>query len=90
MTDNDIIEMIVSQCAAGKPFSINQLRGGEWVKIIDFPIDAIKIVRERAIKEFAERLAEKYADLYGYRDGLLECEIDNLVKEMTEGEDGNV
>ena len=45
----------------------------------------VQTAKTEAIKEFAKRLAEKYADLYGYRDGLLECEIDNLVKEMTEG-----
>ena len=39
-------------------------------------------IKAEAIKEFAERLAEKYACLYGYRDGLLEGEIDDLVKEM--------
>lgn len=46
-------------------------------------------IKAETIKEFAERLAVKYADLYGYRDGLLECEIDNLVKEMTEEQANN-
>ena len=84
MTDNDVIEMIVSRCAAGKPFSVNKRQDGEWVKVMDFPIDAIKIVRERAIKEFAERVKEELTTGAGImRVSALDI-IDSLVKEMTE------
>lgn len=51
-------------------------------------LDLIENARTKAITEFAERLKPKVDCEYGnkfYRDKCFE-EIDNLVKEMTEGE----
>lgn len=43
--------------------------------------------KTEAIKEFAERLSEKAPHITEERFHILWYEIDNLVKEMTEGED---
>ena len=47
-------------------------------------LEAIEVVKCRAIKEFAERLKEIKANLETLRMPLLNMDIDNLVKEMTE------
>lgn len=48
---------------------------------------ARKIIKSNAIKEFAERLKERYEKHILCSTNILNNEIDNLVKEMTEKED---
>lgn len=58
----------------------------EYQKHIDNDIIYVKRVKAEAIKEFAERLKERgYTNNY-CQDIVLVESIDNLVKEMTEGE----
>ena len=41
-------------------------------------------VRAEAIKEFAERLKNEFEISSAYSSAYIECQIDNIVKEMTE------
>ena len=53
-----------------------------------FTKNHIKVIRLQAIKEFAERLKRRYESVDGqYIDRILNTEIDNRVKEMTEVEE---
>lgn len=47
----------------------------------------LKTARKKAVNEFAERLKEKYMTPYPYVFEIAKSDIDNLVKEMTEGEE---
>ena len=50
-------------------------------KVAGFELD-IASIKAEAIKEFAERLKNKFEISSAYSFGYFECQIDNLVKEM--------
>ena len=68
---------------------IEELEKGELSKAMTFNSDTIKRCSAEAIREFAERL--KMAFYYEFEElipSIMADKIDEIVKEMTEGENG--
>ena len=63
---------------------IEKLEKGELSKAMTFNSETIKRCVDEAIREFAERLKEKHKNHLVCNIYVLNNEIDNLVKEMTE------
>lgn len=91
--DGDYCEKIISQSALNlinrQKARIEELEKGELSKAMTFNSDTIKRCSAEAIREFAERL--KMAFYYEFEElipSIMADKIDEIVKEMTEGENG--
>ena len=83
MLQKDVINLINRQKAEIEKYKSGMIANAEVVKTLT---NELKTAKSEAIKEFAERLKERYEKHILCSTNILNNEIDNLVKEMTEVE----